>query len=129
MAKFHLDSLSTRTNPRDVKNALDQLPTVIGDVYHETMERIESQPVSSRHVGYRTLCWLTFARTRLSVSQLRHALAACALTGEDQDDALDDDCLEPLEIIISACAGLVVKQGKDVQLVRELLLILLRFLY
>lgn len=78
------------------------------------MNRIDSQGEDFRKLGRSVIEWLVFAKDKLRVAELRHAVSfktgMVAICEEDLVQADD---------IISACAGLVVISDGYVQFVRE----------
>ena len=103
MARFHMDSLVTKTKRKDVRRALKLLPPRLDESYDRTMERIESQPKEYSDLGKGVIMWVGTAYEPLSPRQIQHALAVDADMTEICDDDLDDQ-----DALLAACAGLVV---------------------
>lgn len=84
-------------------------------MYEHTMGRIENQGEAVAALAKRTLLWITYAQTSLTMKALRHALAISPEDGYDEDD------LSPESLILSCCCGLLVVDGSTrfVRLVRE----------
>jgi ankyrin repeat protein len=66
------------------------------------MKRIEDQTASFHKLAKQVLSWITCARRPLTALELRHALAV-----EVGCSALDERNLVEIEVMVSACAGLV----------------------
>ena len=116
MARFHMDSLVTKTKPKDVRNALDSLPPGLDESYYETLKRIESQVPEYVALAKRILFWTCKTFEPLSPSALQHALAVEPDMTEIDDEDLDDE-----DLILSVCAGLVVldKESNTLRFVRK----------
>lgn len=105
MAKFILDSLSTKITPKDLRRSLERMPAVdetYDRVYDEAMERIRVQPVDHAQLAIRVLSLVVYAKTPLKTVEIQHALAI-----EDDETDVDEENIPPAETIISVCAGLV----------------------
>ncbi|KAH7169486.1 hypothetical protein DER46DRAFT_698966 [Fusarium sp. MPI-SDFR-AT-0072] len=90
LARFHLDSLTDKTTPKEIINALQKLPTGLNaydEAYGKTIKRISNQQPGFRHLARRVLLWLTCTERPLTTLELRHALAMkTSITTLDQDD-------------------------------------------
>ncbi|CAG9947818.1 unnamed protein product [Clonostachys rosea f. rosea IK726] len=105
LAKLQLDSLLDKKLPRDVRQALESLPSgseAYDRAYEDAMTRINSQGQSSVQFARRILSWIVFAKRDLSPRELQHAVS---VRHGDQDITQED--LSDIEDILSACAGLV----------------------
>ena len=103
MARFHMDSLVTKTKRKDVRRALKLLPPRLDESYDRTMERIESQPKEYSDLGKGVIIWVGTAYEPLTPRRIQHALAVDADMTEICDDDLDDQ-----DALLAACAGLIV---------------------
>ncbi|KAJ7328859.1 ankyrin repeat-containing domain protein [Mycena albidolilacea] len=114
LAKLHIESLSSKTTIKTVREALKALPKNLNDSYNEAMNRIESQNEEDRNIAHSALTWVVNAKRPLTVAELQVALAI-----EPDDRHLNDDSLLDIEIILSVCAGLVIldEQSNVVRLV------------
>ncbi|KAJ7577684.1 hypothetical protein C8J56DRAFT_1113091 [Mycena floridula] len=72
---LHLDSLTSKNNPKALRDALATLPKDIHRSYDETMTRILAQGEDDANLACQVFLWLTYAKERLTVEQLQHALA------------------------------------------------------
>lgn len=116
LAQLHMDSLVSKTNRREVRRALANLPKEVDKTYDEAMKRIEAQIDDDRELAMRVLSWITYAYRLLSAVELQFALAVTpGMTG------MDFDAIEDADLLTSVCAGLVVidEQSTIVHLVRE----------
>jgi hypothetical protein len=111
-----MDSLATAVSRREVRTSLKNLSTDMTATYDETMKRIEAQVEGHRKLAKQVLAWIIYARRRLSLKELQHALAVSPGMIEMDTDALVDEI-----ILTSVCAGLVVvdRQSATVRLVRK----------
>ena len=103
MARFHLDSLATKTKRKDVHKAFVNLPSRLDESYDETIGRIESQPKEYGALAKRVLLWVCNSFRPLSLLEIQHALAV-----EPGIIQVDDDDLDDADTLLSICAGLVI---------------------
>jgi hypothetical protein len=110
-----MESLKSKSKPKEVLKALESLPQGLDDTYKEAMERIKTQCEHDRNLAERVLSWVTYAFRPLSLQELQYALGTEPGMTRVEDDDLDDE-----EVLISVCAGLVVVDGESsiVRLVR-----------
>jgi hypothetical protein len=102
MAQLHLDSLSKKRTRKDVRIALENLPTLLDDIYEQAMRRIWSQDVDDVKLAENVLSWISYARRPLTVKELQYVLAMTPENAEiDEDDLIDE------EFLVSICAGLI----------------------
>ena len=102
MAQLHLGSLAKKNNKKDVRLSLQRLPEKLDDTYADAIRRISSQDEEDVQLAKRTLMWISFAKRRLSIIELRHALAI-----EPGAKELDPESLPDKDVIIDVCYGLV----------------------
>ena len=103
MARFHMDSLVTKTKRKDVRKALESLPPELAGIYEQTIERIEGQGKDYSELAKRVFLWVANAHRPLSPVELQHAVAVQPGMTELDDEDLDDQ-----DLLVSVCAGLVV---------------------
>ncbi|KAJ7046349.1 hypothetical protein C8F04DRAFT_988023, partial [Mycena alexandri] len=103
LAKLRIQSLSTKSTIKAVREALRSLPTDLNDTYEEAMKRIEDQSEEDRKIAHSALMWVANAKRLLRVSEIRMALAI-----EPEARQLDEDNILDIELILSVCAGLVI---------------------
>ncbi|KAJ7487066.1 ankyrin repeat domain-containing protein [Mycena latifolia] len=103
LAKLHIESLATKNTIKAVREALQHLPKDLQHTYDEAMQRINHQTEEDRQLGMLALTWVANAKRPLSVAELREALAI-----EPESTCLDTDNLLDMDIILSACAGLII---------------------
>ena len=102
MARFHMDSLVTKTKRKDVRRALESLPPELDGIYEQTIERIEGQGKDYSELAKRVFLWVANACRPLSPVELQHAVAVQpGMTELDAEDLDDQD------LLVSVCAGLV----------------------
>lgn len=98
----------------EVRYALKTLPKGLDATYELSMNRIDSQSEGFRKLGRRVINWLVFAKTKLTVTELLHAVSfEPGMKTMSAEDLVQEDDL------ISACAGLVVISARYVQFIRE----------
>ncbi|KAJ7476790.1 hypothetical protein FB451DRAFT_1366381 [Mycena latifolia] len=103
LAKLHIQSLITKNTIKAVREALQHMPKDLQHTYDEAMERIGHQTEEDRQLGLLALTWVANAKRPLSVAELQEALAI-----EPESTFLDMDNLLDVDIILSACAGLII---------------------
>ncbi|KAJ7117179.1 hypothetical protein C8R44DRAFT_926117 [Mycena epipterygia] len=106
LAKLHMDSLSTKSTIKAVREALQRLPNDLEHTYEDAMQRIDSQNEEDRRIAHLTLTWVANVKRPLRVPELREALAI-----EPGAKQLDQDNILDIEIILSVCAGLVIVEA------------------
>ncbi|KAL8939033.1 MAG: hypothetical protein Q9216_003582 [Gyalolechia sp. 2 TL-2023] len=109
LAKLHVDALATKRTPRAVQEALQSLPTEIGDTYDQAMQRIEGTNDDDRQIAMNFLLWITTAARPLTVSEVEHA---CSIKSSIRE-------IDPYEVLsasdlTSMCAGLVIIDASDI---------------
>ena len=102
--------LSGRVTRKRFLAALVKLPETRDDIYATVMKRIASQDEERQKIASTALTWITYAKKRLNVDQLLHAIAV-NLDSEIEDIETDD--LIDVELLLSSCLGLVVLNKED----------------
>lgn len=102
MAPLHIDAIATEPTVGHVERALKKLPRRLDETYEQAFERIDSQGEGLRELARKVLTWVTYAKTRLSVAELQHALAV-----EPGQRELDQSFIPDIDTIGSVCAGLI----------------------
>ncbi|KAJ7577670.1 hypothetical protein C8J56DRAFT_798531, partial [Mycena floridula] len=74
LVQLHLDSLASKNNCQALRQALGALLKDIHCSYDETMMRILAQGEDDANLACQVFLWLTYAKKRLTVEQLQHAL-------------------------------------------------------
>ena len=105
-----MELLSGKVNRRKFRAALAELPKTRDDIYATVMERITGQDEARQMIATTALIWITYAKERLHVDQLLHAIAV-NLDPEIEDIETDD--LIDIELLLSSCLGLVVINKGD----------------
>ncbi|RMI97935.1 hypothetical protein CDV36_016175 [Fusarium kuroshium] len=94
LAELHLSSLQGKFSPKDLRRALERLPTgstAYDEMYKAAMERIGSQ-ANTEVFSKKILAWITCSRQPLTTSELRHALAVeVGETDFDQENLSEVD--------------------------------------
>ena len=108
-----------QVNVKKLKEALENLPKGLNDMYQAIWDRIFLKQDEQRQViACTALTWITYAKELLEVDQLLHAVAVDLdpdISDIDSDDLIDVDTL------LSSCLGLVVVNEKTgtIRLVHE----------
>ncbi|KAF5603924.1 ankyrin protein [Fusarium subglutinans] len=110
LARIYSKLLSYKVSETEIRNQLAMFKRgsrkgnakALSDAYEQTMTRIESQAPDHAILAKRVLLWLTYARSQLTIEDLRYALA----TRSKHRMVCPQDL--PFEsTMISVCAGLV----------------------
>lgn len=109
-AKLHMDSLSTKLSITSLKNAIDNLPQELNELYDEAFRRIDAQNEDDREVANNLLRWVAYAYRPLTIPELEEALAIVP-GGED----FDPEGLPLILDALNACAGLLVVDDETKQ--------------
>ncbi|KAH6908111.1 hypothetical protein BKA70DRAFT_1280713 [Coprinopsis sp. MPI-PUGE-AT-0042] len=109
-AALQVEMIQQSISLRHALDNLDQLPSSIEDMYAGTMKRIDMQPRASSELARRTLTWVVFARSLLTIDDLRFALAINVV---DQpippcNEIVDHLALVDEKIPLSVCCGLII---------------------
>jgi ankyrin repeat protein len=105
LAHFHIESLTGKISSKDIRTALQMLPTgsdAYDHAYKDAIERIEGQHKEQKALAKRVISWITCTKRPLTIFELQHALAVEVGMFE-----LDRDNFSPIELMVSVCAGLV----------------------
>ena len=105
----------TKRTTKAITRASDRLPTgsdPLDRAYEVVLERIEFLKQGFSSLAKRNLIWVTNALRLLIVAEIKHALAV-----ELEEGDLDDDNLNEIEDVISACAGLVIVDQENLRLI------------
>ncbi|KAF7365839.1 ANK-REP-REGION domain-containing protein [Mycena venus] len=103
LAKLYLESLTAKPTIKAVRDALKHLPKGLNDTYDVVMLRIDGQSEEDRKIGHSAITWIANAKRPLTVEEIQTALAI-----EPDARQLDKDNLMNIELILAACAGLVI---------------------
>lgn len=107
LARFHMDTLVTKTKRKDVRKALESLPPELDGTYDQTIERIRGQGKDYSELAMQVLLWISSALRPLSPVELQYAIAIQPGMTE-----LDDEDLDEQDLMVSVCAGLVVLDAR-----------------
>ncbi|KAJ7145199.1 hypothetical protein C8R43DRAFT_1197445 [Mycena crocata] len=103
LARLHVESFETCSTISDIRDTLDNLSENLEAAYGKVMERIGAQSERDKKLADLILMWVSNAKRPLSVEELREALAV-----ERGAKSLNPEKHQPLAIILSVCAGLVI---------------------
>ena len=103
LAGLQAESLGNLRSPREVRSALEKLPTNIHAMYDRTIERIRDQPKGDAELGFKVLSMILGATRPLEVDELRYALGL-----ESDDTKLDIDAIVDVDVLLDVTAGLVI---------------------
>ncbi|KAJ7027038.1 ankyrin repeat domain-containing protein [Mycena alexandri] len=103
LAKLHIDSLHTATNIKEVRQALQDLPTGLHHMYKNILDRINTLPQNQQELAQSALMWVVNAKRPLTSVELCEALAI-----EPGTKKLNKDNITDIAIVLSVCAGLVI---------------------
>ncbi|KAI4277771.1 MAG: hypothetical protein LQ337_001529 [Flavoplaca oasis] len=98
-----MDALSTKTNTKMLKRALENLSSDLHVLYDHALLRIESQNQGHRELAEKALRWVAYTYWRLTVRALQEALAI----DPDETD-FDEEAMTPIGLILDVCAGLLI---------------------
>ncbi|KAL8812638.1 MAG: hypothetical protein Q9200_000866 [Gallowayella weberi] len=102
-AKLHVDSLASKTSIKTLKKALDRLSGTLHDLYHDALQRIDSQSHDDKALAEKALRWVAYAYRPLGAPALQEALA---IDSEETD--YDPEAIPPVSLILDVCAGLLI---------------------
>jgi len=109
--------LSRQVTQRRIKVALDKLPEKLGDAYNEIWDRIfgqdkdkDDQDEDIQTIARAALTWITYAKERLTVEMLLHAIASWL---DPELKRIEAEDLIELELLLSSCVGLLILNQED----------------
>ena len=106
-----------------LKKTLGSLPSGLDGMYKLTLERIEAQSAEDARIGKLALMWVSRAKRRFTVRQLREAVATTYDVGSFEAGTFSEEDMPRMDLILSATGGLLmVEDNGEVRLVRELYL-------
>lgn len=108
LAKFHFDSIQSKSTITDIRKTLAALPRgsqKLNSAYDEIMLRINQQDEDNRALAKMVLSWAAFAYEPLTKSEL---LTAVALMKDPTLQDISEEDLVDEALLTSVCAGLVV---------------------
>lgn len=109
-----MDFLKRKQRPKDILNALNDLPTAYESYYDEAWKRIKGQDPDEADLATKVISWVVCARQPLRIADLQYALAS------ENEWQIDEDSVFPEEAITSVCAGLVrLSERKTIWLVHQ----------
>ena len=118
LAKFHMDSLSTKLRPSSVLSALKNLPTEIDSTYDQAMGRIQSMPTDHREIAECFLAWIAYTDRVLTIPEIEHATVTYMMLEDGNETrTIDTDDIISASDLSSMCAGLVTIDGERMWLV------------
>jgi hypothetical protein len=111
-AKLCMDRLATYRTGRDIRLALEDIPTTLHETYAAILGRI---PDGDKEIARQALMWLCFSLRPLSPHELAEAVIL-----REEDTLLDDDCrlTEPIAIL-EICHGLIYDNHDEVTLAHD----------
>ncbi|RAO72859.1 uncharacterized protein BHQ10_008871 [Talaromyces amestolkiae] len=102
LAKFNMDTLTSKLRPGDVMAALEVLPNELDGTFTDAMSRIADLSMNHREITMDFLRWVVFAEEPLHVGAIEHAIAVT-----ETDDDINQDYIIQAPVLASMCAGLV----------------------
>ena len=102
LPRLYLDRLGCQTSVRNLRRALESLPTNLDQTYDEAMARIQGQVQEHSELALSALSWISNTLRPLRLDELQHALAVRL-----GDHNLDKEALEDEALIVSISAGLI----------------------
>ena len=100
MKQCQLDAIATLRTVKSIKNALQELPRGLNEIYENILKQISK---TDAEVVRRILLWLSFTVLPLTLKEL-HTAAAVELSLDELDD---EACLNSSEDILYMCGSLV----------------------
>lgn len=96
------------TSIKQMRQALNSMPSNLAGAYESTLKRILEQSPSRAGLAMKAIGWITHAERRLKVEELRHALAV-----EEHTSKIDEENLTLVKVILQVCIGLVLVDPAD----------------
>ncbi|KAL6232559.1 hypothetical protein BDW75DRAFT_232694 [Aspergillus navahoensis] len=102
LAHLQLDYLLRYATARQIRGAMNTLPTDLEGFYSDALLRIKNQGEQDSQTARKALSFIFCAKRPLTVHELCHALAV-----EDKDHDFDNTGIIPHEVLINISAGLI----------------------
>lgn len=102
VANLQMRLIRQAVNMTDLRNTLAGLPEDLGEMYDHTLERIEALPKKRSRLAVDALCWVVFCCRRLTIEELRHALATTP-----RQEKFNREDLHSADDIRDFCLGLL----------------------
>ncbi|KAI5790034.1 hypothetical protein FPQ18DRAFT_411062 [Pyronema domesticum] len=117
LSALQIEIVLEQTSVSKRRAALASMPKKLEDAFQVTIDCIKSQASGKSNQGMEVLKWMYLAKRKLSVMELRHALATVHSTAE----CLDLDDLPFEKSLTECCHGLIVidKETSSVRLVHK----------
>lgn len=106
-ARLYMESLSTKMTVRALKNAIENLPSTLDQLYDDALRRIDASNEDNRSFAHRALCWVAYTYRPLTVHEFREALAI-----EPGDKDFDPDAQPEVDNVLEACVGMLIVDNK-----------------
>ncbi|OJD26052.1 hypothetical protein ACJ73_02567 [Blastomyces percursus] len=109
----HLCEVSEARQDRQIREALDCLPSGLNETYIRMLHDIEAQPEYHKRVAQNTLMWILNAKGPLSGMELQYAVSLSLNLDSDPGDVI----LVDRKFLVNSCRNLVVDTGQFIGLV------------
>lgn len=103
-------------NPHTLRQAVEQLPVTLNDLYEATLHRISQQAIEEQELALQALLWITHTTRPLKIEELLEAL-----TVDISSQIVDAEKQTSQETLISVCLGLIAveKESGLIRLIRK----------
>ena len=108
MAKFQLNYVLDKYEPREIENALQKLPVTLEEAYTDLMARIEKGRSGAKRLALKTLQWVSKAARPLRLEELCELLII-----EPGDQDIEERYRISPQTVIDACGSLVICDGNE----------------
>lgn len=102
VANLQMRLIRQAENMTDLRQILARLPEDLDRMYDHTLERIEALSSKRSKLAMNALCWVVFCDRRLTIEELRHALATTP-----RQKKFNREDLHPASDITDFCLGLL----------------------
>lgn len=75
LVQLHMDTLASKNNRKDLRDAVAVLPKEIYRSYDDVMSRIDSQGREDSQLARKLFLWLAHTKRQLSMHEIQYALA------------------------------------------------------
>lgn len=104
---------------REVKKAIENLPSGTDAMYELTMARVRRQRGHLPRLAMSALSWVLLAKRYLRMEELQHVIAF-VLQDKNHEGMVDSDDEIDVDYIIFACAGLLIRaEDGSIQFARK----------
>lgn len=111
LTKLVVDELLELTTIRQMRKALESVPSKLDQAFESSLQRIDAQPKAKRQLAHRLIGWIISAERRMKMEEILHAFAV-----EEGTNEIDPENVANPDRLLRLCVGLVTLDSKNMTL-------------